>query len=89
MRTLKIWNGRGHGDYTNYNLFVAAYSVKQAAEIIGMACGLMTSIGVSEINNYYSKGCWGVTMRDITPTEPCVYAEKRYVNEKPIKIYPK
>ncbi|MDD5358412.1 MAG: hypothetical protein PHX80_04645 [Candidatus Nanoarchaeia archaeon] len=88
MKTLKIWNGRGQHDYARCHLFVAAYSVKQAAEIIGMACGLMKSIGVWEINNYYAKGLWGTSMKDITPTEPCVYAEK-FNGKKPFKIYPK
>ncbi|MDD5013521.1 MAG: hypothetical protein PHW73_00280 [Atribacterota bacterium] len=87
MKTLKIWNGRGHNKYQGYHLFVAAYSVRQAAEIVGIACGLMSSIGVWEINNYYCKGLWGMSMQDIIPTEPCVYAEK-IIGEKPFKIYP-
>lgn len=85
-KQLKIWNGRGHGKFDKYHIYVAAYSVKQACELIGKACELGQPLATSEINKYYSKNCWGVTMDGITPTEPCVYVHKNYTNDKPIKI---
>lgn len=87
MATLKIWNGRGHYKLNEYHLFVAAYSVKQAAELVGKACGLDFPISLSEIRVYYHKDCWGNSMIGITPEEPCVYALKDndYIN-KPKRI---
>lgn len=83
-RTLKIWNGRGYGKYNHDHFFVAAYTNKEACELIGKAAGYNRSIGDSELRNYYSKDCWGTPMDGITPTEPCVYVQVR--NETPVKI---
>ena len=57
MKQLKIWNGRGHGKQLNSSVYVAAYSAKQAAELVGTACGLY-QIDAREIRDYYSKDCW-------------------------------
>ena len=63
VKTLKIWNGRGHGDYTNGTFYVAAYTNKQACELLGKAAGYKDwPISMSELSNYYSKGSWGNTM---------------------------
>jgi hypothetical protein len=83
-KTLKVWNGRGHGDYNRSHFYVAAYTNKEACELIGKAAGYDRSIGASELKNYYSKNCWGTPMAGITPTEPCVYAQER--NETPVRI---
>ena len=84
-KELKIWNGRIVGNkYNRGHIFVAAYSVKQAVELINEACGAF--IGPSEINNYYSKGAWGNSMEGIIPTEPCVYVQIGGFSEKPVKI---
>ncbi len=82
-KVLKIWNGRGHGKYNRGHIYVAAYSQKQATELIAKACE--TYIGSSEIRNYYSLGCWGNSMEGIVPTEPCVYVSPKY-HDKPIKV---
>lgn len=85
-KTLKIWNGRGHGDYINGYFYVAAYTNKQACELIGKAAGQgKYPISISELTNYYSKGLWGNTMDGIIPTEPCVYATTQ-LNKNPIKV---
>jgi hypothetical protein len=57
-KQLKYWNGRGCGKYfRTHNINVAAYSKKQAAEIITIATnGYCT---VSEITVYFFN-CWGV-----------------------------
>jgi len=83
-KTLKIWNGRGHGKYNNACFYVAAYTNKEACELIGKAAGYFHPIGAFELQNYYSKGCWGDSMKDIPPTEPCVYVQER--NEVPVRI---
>lgn len=70
-KTLKIWNGRGHGKYKNGTFYVAAYSAKQAIELVGNASGC--HISGNEIKKYYSENCWGNAMDGIIPTEPCVY----------------
>lgn len=83
-KQLKVWNGRGHGIYDNgYSMYVAAYSKKQASELLGQAC--RTRIGVNEISEYYSQ-CWGNPMQDIEPTEPCVYAGRNYGTHKPFRV---
>ena len=71
-RTLRFWNGRGTGKYTGFHMNVAACSQKQAAALVGKACGMFGSVGVHEIRVYYAD-CWGNDMAGIKPTEPCVY----------------
>lgn len=82
-KKLKFWNGRGHGKTYGRggSFYVAAYSVKEAVEIINSFENIHVS--ANEINHYYSK-CWGNPMDGINPTEPCLYAQKRY--ETPILI---
>jgi len=85
-KTLKIWNGRGHGKYDRGHFYVAAYSNKQATELIGNASEC--HISGNEIKKYYSIDCWGNAMDGIIPTEPCVYiVEDEYSpDRKPIRI---
>ena len=83
MRKLQKWNGRGHHNLESKHIYVAAYSQKQAAELVGKACGLDT-VGVHEIRVYYSN-CWGTPMEGIEPTEPCVWIED-INNLKPKKV---
>jgi hypothetical protein len=85
QKVLKIWNGRGHGKFQKGHIYVAAYSQKQAAELVGTACGLGYPLGVSEIRNYYSFDCWGNDMQGIVPTEPCVYASEKHFG-KPFRV---
>jgi hypothetical protein len=88
-KKLKLWNGRGHGKYTRGHISVAAYSQKQAAELISIACygpEYPNNIRVNEIREYYSD-CWGNVMSNIEPTEPCVYIKEEAFSDKPyIKI---
>ncbi len=83
-KTLKIWNGRGHGNkYGRGHIYVAAYSQKQAAELVSKACfgdEYGDVVNVNEIRNYYSN-CWGNSMDGITPTEPCVYVSIKQFGE--------
>jgi hypothetical protein len=80
-KQLKIWNGRGHGKtYGKGHIYVAAYSRKQAAELVSRACygnDYPNNISISEIKVYYSADCWGNPMNGIIPTEPCVYASTK------------
>ena len=81
MKVLKVWNGRGHRKYDKAHIYVAAYSQKQAIELVNEACNCW--IGLSEIRNYYSP-VWGDNMEGIEPTEPCLYIQEH--NKKPIRI---
>ena len=75
-KILKLWNGRGHGYTHNRHHFnVAAYTQKQAAELVSIASGF--PISVSEIRVYYSN-CWGNSMKGIIPTEPIVYVNEPF-----------
>jgi hypothetical protein len=85
-KQLKIWNGRGHGKYDKYHIYVAAFTQKQAAELVSSACfGCNDRISVSELRNYYFEGSWGNPMDGIVATEPCVYINS-YKNPVPEKI---
>lgn len=89
-KTLKIWNGGRiySGKHKGVSVYVAAYSMKQAAEIINTAIG-NEQMTASEISTYYNKGSWGNDMAHITPTEPCVYVTESYKrNPTPVKLYP-
>jgi len=70
-KKLKIWNGRGLGEYINEHFYVAAYTGKQAIELINSVIGW--GMNANELRNYYNKGSWGNTMEGIEPTEPCLY----------------
>jgi hypothetical protein len=86
MKKLKLFNGRGHGQkYQKGHFYVAAYSQKQAAELVGKASGYNFPVGISEITQYYSKGCWGTPMDGIEANEPCVYGSKKW-GDKPERI---
>lgn len=81
MKTLKIWNGRGHGKVNgkrllNTHFYVAAYSVADAVRLINEVTE--SHITAWEINHFYSKGCWGNPMDGIEPTEPCLYYSEKY-----------
>jgi hypothetical protein len=82
-KTLKFWNGRGHGRLNKHSLSVAAYSQKQARELLANACGV--AISANEIRDYYSP-CWGLSMNGVAIDGPCVYAIERYGSEIPFKI---
>ena len=75
MKALKLFNGRDW-DCRGGHLFIAAHSVKDCAELVSAAYrkveGLENRLdckicSVSEVNNYYSKGCWGNSMEGIVP----------------------
>ena len=72
-KKLKYWNGRGQGHKCKGHVYVAAYSEKQAVEIIKEAFNSNTTI--SEIRNYFSN-CWGSPMKGIEPKYPSVYYDE-------------
>lgn len=80
-KVLKKWNGRAQ-DFNNGHANVAAYTQKQAAELLSKAYRGNTT--VNEVRNYFFQ-CWGNNMDGIEPTEPCVYHQKTY-NDKPVRI---
>lgn len=80
-KVLKYWNGPGHGIYRKAHINVAAYSQRQAAELVAKACE--TNISLGDIKIYYSP-CWGNSMDGITPEGPSVYVEESF-SRKPIK----
>lgn len=80
-KILKKWNGRAQ-DFNNGHANVAAYSQKQAAELLSEAYRSNTS--VNEVREYFSP-CWGDDMKGIEPIEPCVYHQKKYF-DKPERI---
>jgi hypothetical protein len=90
-KQLKIWNGRSHGHkYKRHHVYVAAYSMRQAAELVSKACygeDMPNLVSTSEISVYYSKGSWGNKMNGIDATEPCVYlADESNSQNKPFRV---
>jgi hypothetical protein len=90
-RALKIWNGRCHGHkYNRHHAYVAAYSMKQAAEMLSIAfygSEHKNLISTSEISKYYNKGAWGNKMQGIEPIEPCVYlCDEQKGSNKPFRV---
>lgn len=85
-RTLKKWNGRCRlsGNSKQGSANIAAYSQKQAAELLAKASGC-TNGSLTEIIKYFSP-CWGNSMNGIEPTEPCLYYEERFNNVPPKRI---
>ncbi|MBE3139173.1 MAG: hypothetical protein IMZ53_01165 [Thermoplasmata archaeon] len=78
MKHLKLWNGAGHGLLERKHVYIAAYTVKQAAELLAKANKSTNRGYENAIKYYYAKGCWGNPMNGITPTEPCVYIQEDY-----------
>jgi hypothetical protein len=99
-KTLKIWNGRGWGftydkdppntiEYLRKHpdhVYVCAHSVKEAIEICNKCAGYRV-LTVSEISNYWHKGCWGNAMEGVVP-EVGVWATKHSSSQKAERIYP-
>ena len=78
MKTLKVWNGKGFGKYDQYFIYVAAYTKKQALELINKACfNRLDMVSYKYFTDYYAN-CWGNAMNGIIPTEPCLYVEKNH-----------
>jgi len=73
MKKLKLFNGRGHHQYKNgivttwEHLYIAAYSINDAAELLQEVFSGTVNSRIYEINIYYNKNCWGVLMEDIIP----------------------
>jgi hypothetical protein len=76
-KKLKLFNGRGHGKHTGSSFFVAAYSIKQAAELVSLAAhGHTDMASVYEINAYYSNSGWGNVIKETgEPLGPCLYVK--------------
>lgn len=86
MKKLKLFNGRDW-ECRGGHLYVAAYSVKDAAELSSAAYrkinGLedrtdIAATTISEVNVYWSKGCWGNDMNSITPERGVWWVKKSY-----------
>jgi len=82
MKRLKLWNGRGWDNGTD--LYVCAYSVKDAAELASEAYRKVRGhtdrpdikvVTEHEVRNYWNPGCWGNAMDGVEP-ERGVWLEK-------------
>lgn len=89
MKKLKLWNGHiNGGKYDRHSIYIAAYSIKQAAELSSLASTEGRTSGhikPYDISTYFSFDAWGNSMDGIVPTEPCVYMCKSY-QDKPFKV---
>lgn len=95
-KPLKLWNGRA-GILHNWrrpepfdHVYVAAHSRADAARLLREAATKVSGGSFNEgqiareIATYFSAGCWGNAMKDITP-ERGVWVSKGY-DEKPWRI---
>lgn len=72
-KKLKKWNGPGpcSGIYNKWRINVAAYSQKQAVELIDTYVP-NSFASITEIREYFSP-CWGNDMEGISPIDPSLY----------------
>jgi hypothetical protein len=80
MKQLKIWNGRPYGvlpssQWKGTHIYVAAYSVADVQRLCG-ELGLHIP-SRNEITEYWSKNCWGDSMKGI-PVERGVWMTEGY-----------
>ena len=80
MKQIKLFNGRFLG---TAHIFIGAYSQADAARILEQAGGGSRGC-LNEIEVYFSKGCWGNSMKGITP-ERGAWVQKNY-REKPVRV---
>lgn len=87
VKQLKKWKGgMNSGKYKNMDFYVAAYSRKEAAEIVSTITG--NRITESHIKIYCAM-CWGNAMNGIEPTEPCLYVNKKFAGSDTVqKLFP-
>jgi len=70
-RKLKVWNGKVFsGEWSSFNINVAATSQSKAAKLVSDACG--SKLSLSEFRKMYSN-TWGNDMLLIVPQEPSVF----------------
>ncbi len=92
-KTLKFFSGHGHlygqyrGDGKQKRLYIAAYSKKEAAELLGEVTGFPS---LHTINTYFSTA-WGTPMAAIQAkvTGPCVYKADDWCNNGLECVYTK
>lgn len=69
-RKIKLFNG-GDWDHKGGHLYVGAWSIKDAVDLINQACRKIKnydgSFTAHEIQVYWSKGCWGTSMTGVVP----------------------
>lgn len=82
-KQLKKWNGRIWIEGKQSKCNIAAYSQKQAADLLTQASGVRNALG--EIKIYFSP-TWGNSMNGITPEEPCLYVEDKLNDTPPKRI---
>ena len=83
MKTLKLWNASDCSGKYGYS--VAAYTQKQAVELLNKADPLMRTT-IHEFRTYYSS-CWGNYMLGVMPELGVWKSEiKHNMNLKPVKI---
>ena len=62
-KKLKVWNGRGRG--RGEHLYVCATSRKHCVELVRSTGHVLMSL--SELDVYWSAGCWGTPMAGVEP----------------------
>jgi hypothetical protein len=79
MKELLLLNGRW-GWNTRQYIYIAAKNKTDAARLMLQANEGRGTVGAMlyEINNYFSVGCWGNSMKDITPERGVWIAEDNY-----------
>lgn len=82
-KQLKKWNGRAQGSYRGH-FCIAAHSKAEANRLMQKLMKSNISY-LNELNVYYSP-MWGNDMKDIEPTEPCIYLTKYKPGEPPKRL---
>ena len=68
-KELKIWNGRACGVEIGgrkiAHFYACAYSIADLRRALDTAG--YRNVSYSEIKQFWSPGCWGILMKDVTP----------------------
>ena len=77
-------NGRW-GARNLQHIYICAHSIADACRICEQLTGRNAASWRNEINVYFSKGCWGNAMEDVTP-ERGAWVQDYAGTEKPKRI---
>jgi len=90
MKKVKLFNGKCYNDHSKNgnrrysHAYIGAYTQKHAVELMQQAGHVRMTL--SELNLYWSKGCWGKAMNGIEPQIGVWIQEKEFSNNPPKRL---
>lgn len=89
-KRLKLFNGRGHGQWMrHHHAYIAAKSKADAARMMAQVFGFFSeNSALRELNVYWHAGAWGNHMKDVNPERGVWVIDERERPIRPQKIFP-